>query len=47
MKNYFFVCSKNMENKDAKIIKTKNRRLQMRSHCSICGNKCENVKINL
>ena len=39
MKTYCLVCRKNIENKDAKIIKTKNGRLQMRSQCSICGNK--------
>ena len=39
MKTYYLVCRKNTENKDAKIIKTKNDRLQMRSQCSICGNK--------
>ena len=39
MKTYCLVCRKNTENKDAKIIKTKNGRLQMRSQCSICGNK--------
>ena len=39
MKIYCLVCQKNTENKDAKIIKTKNGRLQMRSQCSICGNK--------
>ena len=38
MKTYCLVCRKNTENKDAKIIKTKNSRLQMKSHCSICGN---------
>ena len=39
MKNYCLVCRRNTENKDAKIIKTKNGRLQMRSQCSICGNE--------
>ena len=39
MKTYCLVCRKNTENKDAEFIKTKNGRLQMRSHCSICGNK--------
>ena len=39
MKTYCLICIKNTENKDAKIIKTKNGRLQMRSHCSICGKK--------
>ena len=39
MKIYCLVCRKNTKNKDAKIIKTKNGRLQMRSPCTICGNK--------
>ena len=39
MKTYCVSCRKNTENKDAKVIKTKNGRLQMRSHCSICRNK--------
>ena len=39
MKTYCVSCRKNTENKDAKVIKTKNSRLQMRSHCSICGIK--------
>ena len=39
MKTYCLVCRKIAENKDAKIIKTKIGRLQMRSHCPICGNK--------
>ena len=37
MKTYCLVCRKNTENKDAKVIKTKNCRLQMRSHRYICG----------
>ena len=39
MKTYCLVCRKNTENKDAKVIKTKNGKLQMRFHCSIWGNK--------
>ena len=39
MKTYCLVCRKIQKNKDAKVIKTKNGRLQMRSHCSICENK--------
>ena len=39
MKTYCLVCRKNTENKDAKIIKTRNGRLQMSYQCSICGNK--------
>ena len=39
MKIYCLVCRKNTENKDSKIIKTKNDRLQMRSQCSTCRNK--------
>ena len=39
MQTYCVSCRKNTENKDAKVIKTKNGRLQMRSQYSICGNK--------
>ena len=39
MKTYCVSCRKNKENKDAKFTKTKNGKLQMRSHFSICGNK--------
>ena len=39
MKTCCLVCRKNIENKDAKVSKTKNGRLQMICHCSICGNK--------
>ena len=39
IKTYCVNCRKSTENKKAKVIKTKNGRLQMRSHCSICGNK--------
>ena len=37
MQTYRVSCKKKTENKD--VIKTKNGRLQMRSQCSICGNK--------
>ena len=30
---------KNTENKDAKMIKTKNDRLMLSSKCAVCGNK--------
>ena len=39
MLSYCLVCKKNTENKDAKMIKTKNNRLMLTSKCSICGNK--------
>ena len=39
MHTYCVSCRKNTENKDAKVTQTKNRKLQMRSHCSVCGNK--------
>ena len=39
MQTYFVSCKKNTTNKDAKVVKTKNGRLQMISHCSPCGNK--------
>ena len=39
MKTCCLVCRKNIENKEAEVIKTKNGNLQMRSQWSICGNK--------
>ena len=39
MLSYCSVCKKNAENKDAKMIKTKNNRLMLSSKCNICGNK--------
>ena len=39
MKTYCLVCRKNTENFNSKMIKTKNDRLQLKSQCSICGNK--------
>ena len=40
MKTYCLVCKKkNTDNINSKIIKTKNRRLQLKSQCSVGGNK--------
>ena len=39
MQTYCVSCKKNTENKDAKVIKTKNGRLMLRSTCSVCGGK--------
>ena len=39
MKTYCLVCKENTENKDAKVIKTKNGRLLLLSKCSMCGNR--------
>ena len=39
MQTYCVSCKKNTENKDAKVFKTKDGRLQMKSLCSVCGNK--------
>ena len=39
MKTFCLVCRKNTENVNSKMVKTKNSRLQMKSQCSICGNK--------
>ena len=39
MLSYCLVCKKNTENKDAKMMKTKNNRLMLSSKCVICGNK--------
>ena len=39
MQTYCVSCKENTGNKDAKSIRTKNGRLQMKSLCSVCGNK--------
>ena len=39
MQTYCVSCRKNTDNVNSKIIKTKNDRLQLKSQCSICGNK--------
>ena len=39
MLSYCLVCKKNTENKNAKVIKTKNGRLMLSSKCGIYGNK--------
>ena len=38
MQAYCVSCRKNIENKNEKMIRTKNGRLQMKSSCSVCGN---------
>ena len=39
MQTYCVSCKKNTGNKDARVVKTKNGRLKMKSHFSVCGNK--------
>ena len=39
MQTYCVSCRKNTKNKDVEVIKTKYGRLQLKSQCSICGNK--------
>ena len=39
MKTYCLVCTKNTDNTNTKMIKTKNGKLQLKSQCSICENK--------
>ena len=36
---YCVTCKKDTENKNAKVFTTKNGRLQMKSICSMCGNR--------
>ena len=33
------MCKRNTENKDAKMVKTKNGKLMLSSNCAVCGNK--------
>ena len=39
MLKYCLKCKRNTENKDAKMIKTKNARIDLSSNCAVCGNK--------
>ena len=39
MQTYCVSCKRNTGNKDARVIKTKTGRLQMKSHCSVCGKR--------
>ena len=39
MQTYCVSCGKNTGNVNSKMVKTKNGRLQLKSQCSICGNK--------
>ena len=39
MLTYCLVCKGNTENKDAKMVKTKNGRLMLSSICAVSGNK--------
>ena len=38
MPTYCVRCKRNTGNKDTRMIKTKNGRLQMKPHCSVCEN---------
>ena len=39
MQTYCVSCRKSTDNVNSKMVKTKNGRLQLKSQCSICGNK--------
>ena len=39
MKTYCLKCTKDTDNIDPKMFKTKNNRLLMQSKCSVCNNK--------
>ena len=39
MNTYYIKCSKDTENIDPKIVRTKHNRLVMQSKCSVCGIK--------
>ena len=39
MLTYCLVCRKNTENKESKMVRTKNNRLMLSSKCSVCGDK--------
>ena len=44
MKTYCIVCKKDTENKNPKVFKTKNKRIILKSICSVCNNKKSRFK---
>ena len=46
MLTYCLVCRKNTENKDSKIVKTKNNKLMLSSKCIISVTKSQNLLKN-
>ena len=39
MNSYCLVCKRNTENRDSKVVKTKNGRYMLSSKCAVCGSK--------
>ena len=39
MLTYCLKCKKDTENKEVKLVKTKNGRIALSSNCAVCGNK--------
>ena len=39
MSSYCLKCRKNIESKNSKVAKTKNRRIMLLSKCAVCDNK--------
>ena len=39
MSSYCLKCQKNIESKNSKVAKTKNRRIMLLSKCAVCDNK--------
>ena len=46
MQTYCVSCRKNTDSVNSKMVKAKNGRLQLKSQCSVCGNKSRFVKKN-
>ena len=47
MKTYCVVCKKDTENKNPKVFKTINGRLILRSTCSVCGKKNQDLLVQM
>ena len=47
MKTYCIVCKKDTENKNPKVFKTKNERIILKSICSVCNIKNQDLSVKM
>ena len=47
MKTYCIVCKKDTENKNPKVFKKKNERIILKSICSVCNKKNQDLSVKM
>ena len=47
MKTYCIVCEKDTENKNPKVFKKKNERIILKSICSVCNKKNQDLSVKM